>query len=106
MPGIIILTQDERLFLQDIVNEMYQNDSIRSLEPGLLKGILTKLEVASGTLSVSFESVENERLQYVLEQMNETVRPYPVPFIPRSERDDTQINLIASIRSKLQTESE
>lgn len=100
------MTQDERLFLQDLINEMYQNDSIRSLEGPLLHGILVKLEQASGTLSATFESKENERIQYMLEQMYEIAGPWPVPYIPSQCRNTYQLELISSLRLKLQAEPE
>lgn len=115
MASIIVFTSQERNFLQETVNQMYQDDSVRTLEGPLLHSILMKLESANTSLSVTFDNMENERMQYMMMTMAQqfcTLRdslylPF-IPLIPLSIPNplDPERNLIGSIRLKLMAEAE
>lgn len=110
MPSIITFTSEECEFLQEIVNEMYQDDSIRSLEGPLIHGILVKLQTAGNPPSVTFGSIENERIQYMTAAMNDqlagVITPTFIPFIPLVDSMKEQRGLIHSIQLKLMAEAE
>lgn len=112
MASAIVFTTDERSFLQEIVNHTYQDDCTRSLEGPLIHDILSKLESASTSLVVTLESIENERLQYMMEQalecMTELRNPILLPLIPMQWPDTlrTERDLITSIQVKLRDEAE
>lgn len=79
---MITLTERERTFTYEKVNELYQNWNQRSLEPALIKGILDKLQSVTLTLTQSekgivqwwlrdqaelYARLANPRLQFILQ---------------------------------------
>jgi hypothetical protein len=96
----ITFTEPENRMLQSIFMDIYQDDSVRSLEGDLILSIVKLLEV--WPVAPTFTEQQSRRIQYQMEQFTEILTPYPYPYSPLTFGQDTrQLTLIKSVLAKV-----